>query len=562
MLELLKKQRCDTPSEWVEENLAFNTELSPNLPGRVSLARQPWMREILACFLDPSITELHLVMGAQTGKTTACLLGSALLTMFDPMPLLWALPTDELALRMGKRRLLPFYESNEVLASHLPEKRDRNITNLPLDNMNIYVVGSRRPAKIASIPCGCVICDEEAKFDHIGHNEAHPVLLLTERTKAFARKLIVHASTPNTENNIFWQGFLKSDQRYYYIPCPHCGEFQKLEFTRQTVLWEHPKDTPLTPDIVQNTAYYACQKCHARLYDGDLRRAMQKGKWIAENPSASSSHRGYHVNSLYSPFITIGEFAREFWKSNDSQADIENYQNFVNSWLALPYVPYSYKVTDENISALAGEHFKGVSPFSSDETHYIVTCYDPGQNETHWVTCAVATGGRFALVDYGTVLSISDIPEHFRTHTIIQEGKPVGSDIGYCDSGDWTSQVYDECLSTGGVILPSKGSPSRVGVWAMTQIKTHPGLDLITYNDFALKRLVYGQMIQRREGGEIILPKDMGKELVDGLSGQTLIRKKGGGYQWKDLARDHFGDCLKLCVLSYLTLKSSLELED
>ena len=40
------------------------------------------------------------------------------------------------------------------------------------------------------------------------------------------------------------------------------------------------------------------------------------------------------------------------------------------------------------------------------------------------------------------------------------------------------------------------------------------------------------------------------KELINGLSGQTLIRNKQGKLSWKDLRDDHYGDCLKLCLLS------------
>ena len=50
----------------------------------------------------------------------------------------------------------------------------------------------------------------------------------------------------------------------------------------------------------------------------------------------------------------------------------------------------------------------------------------------------------------------------------------------------------------------------------------------------------------------ITLPAEaMGdKDLIAGLSGQTLIRNKSGKLAWKDLREDHFGDCLKLCLLS------------
>ena len=66
MLELLHRKRVFDAAEWVQDNIYLNAEVSPNKPGKLNLTRQPWMKEILQAFLDPSITELYMCMGAQT----------------------------------------------------------------------------------------------------------------------------------------------------------------------------------------------------------------------------------------------------------------------------------------------------------------------------------------------------------------------------------------------------------------------------------------------------------------------------------------------------------------
>ncbi len=558
MLESLISHRCEDAGAWVEENIIFPPALSPNLPGRVTLARQPWMREILASYLDPALEHLHLVMGTQTGKTTACLLGTALLLAHDPGPLMWALPTDELAKRACEMRLVPLLTASPALARHLPPrwepKRDRLVT----DVMPIYVTGAIRPAKLASLPCAYIIADEEAKFEHLYRNEAHPVLLLSERTKAFARHLMVHASTPNDEENYFWQGWLASDQRYYYVPCPECGLMQRLEWNRDTVIWDHPQGTELTADIVQATARYVCQGCHAELGDTELTDAMQRGEWRATNPAASSRRRGYHINSLYSPFVTIGEMAREFWLASVSKAS-ESYQNFVNSWLGQPYTHYAYKIDEDNILALRGNHVRGVCPWALEDVYYIVTCYDPGQAATHWVTTAIGPGGAMAVLDYGTVLALADVVPHFRRSSVQVDGVATAAHIGYVDSGDWTAAVYDLCATTAGQLTPTKGTAAGAGTWTRQELRTHPGLELVTYRDYAAKRALYGERVQMRQGAPLLLPADMDQELIDGLSGQQLQRLPGGKTRWKPLPNDHYGDCIKLALVSWWTLQSELE---
>lgn len=557
MIEPLLKPVCSDPVEWVEGNLAFSPVTSPNRPGPISLAEQPWMREPLESFLDPSLQDLHLVMGTQTGKTTLCLLGTILLMQFDPAPLIWALPTDELAKRIFTTRLMPILRHNPCLRAWLPPEKEIKYTDLLLRPSPLYITGSRSPAKLASIPAAYIVIDEEAKIEHLSRNESHPVLLLTERTKSFARRLRVHASTPNTEANIFWQGFLRTDQRKFFVPCPRCGSYQVLEFNRETVRWDHPEGAEVTPESILRTARYYCQACHSALDDADLRDAMPRGEWRA-TAAGSPRCRGYWLNSLYSPNVTIGEMALE-WHNCSADNASERYQNFINSWLAQPYTPYALKIKDEAVASLRSDAYtRGKLPVAEDEIAYTVVCYDPGEKQTHWVACVITVTGGIYVLDWGTILGFVTDPasgrsgafDHFRALSWAKDDGGVHlPDIGYIDSGDWTMQVYDECSISGGVLMPTKGSPVQAGTWARSTPKSHPTLTLYTYSDYIAKRELYGERIARRTGG-LVLPADADQELLDGLSGQMLEKRPDGRLRWKKVANDHFGDCIKLAQLS------------
>lgn len=68
---LLFKETLDIPAaDWLEQNIYFDTNVSPNSPGNLDLSRQPWAKEILESAMDPRNEDINLVMGAQTGKTT------------------------------------------------------------------------------------------------------------------------------------------------------------------------------------------------------------------------------------------------------------------------------------------------------------------------------------------------------------------------------------------------------------------------------------------------------------------------------------------------------------
>ena len=557
MLESLFSPHCTSPREWIESNLIFPRQCSPSSPGPISLARQPWMAEILETALDPSVEHIYMVMGTQTGKTTACMLAAALLTEFDPLPLIWALPTDPLAKKMSMTRLAPFFEQNPVLAAHLPGGKITTPLRYDLDGLTAYVTGIMSPAKAASDAAAYIICDEEAKFEHAKKNEAHPVHLLAERLKSFPRHLMIHASTPNVEENIFWRGYLATDRRHLFLPCPKCGEWITLEYSKETVVW--PKECNTEADVREH-ARYRC-KCGALLDDSDKMAMLQLGQWRATNPNAPAGRRGYRINSLYSHNVTIGEFASAAWLCQHDPFPRQAWQNFVNSWCAKPWVEYSTRVDDYHIQKKRGEYLRGSMPVSS--YYYIVVGYDPGQSFTHWVATAIAPGGDMWVIDYGTLLSVESdtlagkvgVAAHFSS--LSWNGhRPL---FGFVDSGDWTETVYRECAKVPG-LTPTKGKGAAgINTFGVTPLKAYPALDLVTYSDELAKDELYASIIARGELAELRIPSDAGGEFIRGLSGQVKEKKTSGRAEWKKLPDDHYGDCLKLGRVSWWLHRLTLE---
>lgn len=557
MLESLRFNTTDSAAAWAEANLEFTPEVSPNHPGALSLARQPWMREIVDAFLDSSLEHLHLVMGSQTGKTTACLLGAAALQTFDPLPIIWAMPSGDIVRRFVNARFLPLWRANGVLGGQMGED-PLHFGLLKTGLTEFFFLGVREPGNVASQPAGYVIMDEEAKFEHVRKHEAHPSLLLESRVKSFSRHLIVHASTPNTEEHPFWQSYLASDQRKFFHPCPACGQEFTMEFSRETLQWEHPV-SGVTEDVVRDTAHYICPSCHCKITDADKLAMLARGRWRSTNPHAPAWRRGYHLSSLYSPDLSFGEFAVEFWRATQAQSLPDAYQNFVNSWCALPYVPYTVKVGDEHVRNLIGALSKGTLP---QEYYFVCVAYDPGQVNTHWAACAIGRGGEMWVVDYGTILSFSTDEDSGRlgiaAHFQSLNWGGIRPDFGFADSGDWTEAIYSECDRTGGIVSPTKGGHAA-GVWGQVQLKTHPLLDLHTYNDNAIKSELYGRMIALGEVAALHLPADVTPDFIAGLSGQTRVRKAGGAAVWKPLPNDHYGDCVKLCRLAWWKYRADIE---
>lgn len=59
---LLYKETLDIPAhKWLEENIYFDSNVSPNSPGNLDLSRQPWANEILEASMDPRIQNIDMV---------------------------------------------------------------------------------------------------------------------------------------------------------------------------------------------------------------------------------------------------------------------------------------------------------------------------------------------------------------------------------------------------------------------------------------------------------------------------------------------------------------------
>lgn len=113
-----------------------------------------------------------------------------------------------------------------------------------------------------------------------------------------------------------------------------------------------------------------------------------------------------------------------------------------------------------------------------------------------------------------------------------------------------------------GQLYPTKGSQAGFGVWNRTELKTHPGLELYTYQDRAAKIELYAERIAHLRGPGLHLPSNADLDLIRGLSGQILEEKTGGQSQWKKVAGDHYGDCVKLCMVSWWVLQGNFKVDE
>lgn len=589
MLECLLLTERERPSEWAEKNLIFPRETSGNAPGPLSFDRQPYLREILDCCADPTVQTVWVAGGAQIGKTATLVAMLGYMIAQQPSNGLWAMTNLDQVKIFSRKKVQPFIRANPCLARYIRQgdAAAMHPLNIDLTNMAVRFAGTGSPANLASESCAWTIGDEAAKWPHLNREEAHPIDLIQERTKAFPRRFHMFTSTPTTIDNEFWQGFSGSEMRQFFVPCPHCGERFAFMFSAETVRWEKPENGHMDIDLAAATVRYVCPHCRGEIWEEQKAAMLAAGEWrksewlhklyASETVAPSKNSRGYHLDSLYSPFVSWGSCVRAFLECYTQLTMAIDLQNFQNSWKALPYERVEINIRNELVRALCSTHARGEVP---GQPYYISVGYDPGADETHWVACAVYEGGVMRVIDWGTLLlhrsethlenvgteaepewvtrvDKAGIAPHFAS---LRWGSHVPA-CGFVDAGYNTLDIYDECAMLPGQLTPSKGSPTRLGTWALrTAAPSHPLQTVLTYCDHNAKISLYAETIGKKSPPALYLPRvdECDSELFRGLSGQKLV-KRGRGEEWLRVKDDHFGDCIKIQRVAWWAMGREFE---
>lgn len=513
------------------------------------------MKDILQAVVNPKIREINLLCGAQSGKSLCLQLSWMLLAMFYPAPCLISLADDDLTSRFVKQRLVPLIMSNHEWSKNMrfATSGTHSISDtIEYAGQRTFFTGSGSAAKLSSFPAKYLILDEVSKFQSRGTREAHPLLLVKERVKSFPSHKMLMASTPNVTEDPFYQEYLHSSQSHYWMPCPHCGEYIRFEFSTQNLSW----DKSGSFQSVRQTAHYICEHCKGEIYDKDKIPMMQKGEWRnREGWDEESGHLGFHLNSMYSPFVSFGDVVIEFLKSSKSVIKREAMKNFYNSWLAEPWEEHALSSTEADIRGLIKQDkLRGEVPADTD---YLVLGMDCGVHKQHYVVSAVCFDGRVQVIDWGVIPAYNSRygygPNKLLDDLLYRktgQEEPYQVDIGFIDAGYSTQSVYEECIMnrTPNYLRPCKGVTSKRGTWAVNATTYDEELKLNTYDRDALHSYAYDLIKE----GKVELPQEVGedKDFVSQMSGQKLVCDKKGNWHWAELPEDHFYDAWLLTVYS------------
>ena len=331
-----------TLAEWAEGNRILASQATEKGPYRLS--RVPYLREPMEAFTDPEVRELVILKSARLGVTDG-MINTAIGYCIDQDPgnILVVWPTKEDAQEWSKETLPELFELTACLRGKVADAELRSSDNTILHKRFaggfLTAIGSNSPRALRRRNARYVFVDEYDALDEKASTQEGDVgRRAARRADASPDAKIVFTGTPRGSKSRIIRDFQRSDQRHFYVRCPHCAHPQILIW--ENVHWEKDVDPDSGRTIRHRTetAYYRCRSCERAIHEGREKREMiEGGAYKPHNPNAKT--RGWKITTLYSLFVTWSSLAEQWVNSKRAleSGDADLRVEFMQQVLAEPY---------------------------------------------------------------------------------------------------------------------------------------------------------------------------------------------------------------------------------
>ena len=474
----------ETVSEWTD-----SFRYTDNGKYYTSLAE--YQRSIMDAISDPFVEEVVVMSSVQIGKTEIILNAVGRYAHREPCPIMWVLPTIEMAKNVSKQRLDTMFDKTPVLYGLFRKKGTRNAENAmtfkKFPGGFIILPGANSPSSLSSWPIKLLVGDEIDRWGRLIKGEGDILMLARKRTTSFSdRKIVIVSSPTERETSRIYPAYKETNQQQYHVPCPHCNGLQVLKFPNLKFEYDHDaiKDL-IVPDnedeeefdyrkkaIAQHIhAYFVCQKCGAVIEHEWKHKMVSEGVWKAKYPKIVQ-RQGFHIWQAYSPFVTWAETAAEFLYSEGLPSRM---RVFTNTVLGELYEEKGQRIEDaplmdrrERYPQRLPECIESIT-VGVDVQADRIECEIIGwaANGENWSLDYRVLWGNTALFDkrkmeldetYKQLYPVFDL-QYVRSDGYILPVDAIGMDTGFN-----TDNVYDFCEVAGKMyrIFPMKGSSTSL----------------------------------------------------------------------------------------------------
>lgn len=523
-------------SGWAERYAVLSKETSASHGKFRAFAYQ---NGIMDAVTDPTVETITVMKSARVGYTKILDHVAGFFIHQDPSPLLIVQPRVEDAEDYSTSEIAPMLRDTPVLAEiagdlKAKDSNQRILKRVFKNGASLTFVGANSPGGFRRITARVVAFDEVDGYPPAGAgDEGDQIKLGKKRTESFWNRKIILGSTPaiKVTSRIF-RSWETSDQRRYYVPCPHCDHRQTLKWSG--IRWEN--DDP-------KTTHYVCEN-GCIIEEHDKAWMVDHGEWIAEKPFAG--HAGFHIWAGYSLFANAAwpKLVEEFLSVKGNPLELKT---FVNLVLGEPWEERGEEIDMHSLQERATR--EGWRGHDGDEM-------TPAPEGVLVVTCGVDTqGDRLEIervgwgvndeswsldheVIYGDPSAPEiwkDLDEYLLTPTETVDGRSLQVSATAIDSGGHsTDAVYNFVRDkTRRRVWAIKGQAGEGrAVWPKLASKNNKGrIALFNIGVDSAKDSVYGRLrIDAPGPGYCHFPADRDGAYFEQLTSETVVTKYVKGF--------------------------------
>ena len=458
-----------------------------------------------------------------------------------------ALSTISLAEGFSKERLQPSITISPKLVEQFGDAKSRDGSNTILykeakGGGHLILIGSNSSAEMRSRPIKVLLLDEVSSYQP--NKEGDVVDLLIQRQVTFFDKITVLASTPLFTGDRILSEYEKSDQRRFFVHCPHCGAAQWLKWGQ--VKW--PKGQP-------RAAQYECEECQAPWAEKQRRDAINAGYWLATSEPDPGYEKipGFHISALYSPWQTLAQLAVQFY---DAQGNRLKIQTFTNTKLAQGFEVREYNAVDyEEIQSRAESYAPGTVPMNGlvltagvdvQKDRLVVCIWAWGEGEESWLIAYLNLYGSPLLPIASDDSPWPQLDQLLGANYRHESGAMLKLSLTGIDSGYATQEVYKYVLARRrryrvrafdglpGSKRPITAKPSFPQVDGFGK-PNKSGVKLWGVGTTLAKKTIYSRLALEAPGpGYLHTPQGTASDFYSELTGEQIVIKYKKGFPYEE----------------------------
>lgn len=475
--------------DWIDQHKIKNEKGDP-----IEFTQHLFLYDI---YLDQA-QYMCVMKPAQVGLTTLEVLKNLYDAYRYKMDIIYTLPTDEDVSIMVGGKVNRIITQNPVLLEYTKDKD--SIEQKSVGNSMLYFRGTFTKKSATMVTADRLVHDEKdsSKQDVVKDYEAR-----LQHSKFKQKHVFSHPSTPNSGVDVEWN---ESDQKEWFIECPHCHEHQYLS-------WDTGNLKNMSIDIDREV--FICKMCHKELTDTS--RAI--GQWVPrvftdkEGKPIKKKYSGYHISLLMASWVTAAEIVAKYKDPNVTE------EFFFNKVLGLPYIGAGNKLTFGHISQNLTE-----TTIAPEANEFMVMGIDTGLK----LDCVM--GGKSGLFYHGEAKGYDELDRQMRLWPKAIAVIDAGGDLISCREfvARWQGRVY-LCYTNGSA---KNDNPVWDEAAFSVTVERNKWIQLVV-DEFRERRIP----IMGKESDWYDYWTDWNNlsriKVVDSVTGQSK------GYKWVRSGRDH-----------------------